>query len=56
MGDTRTCSFCYVLIPQSDFDKGVAVILLKKIYCKRCSERAVRQKTKNPKDTEKRIQ
>jgi hypothetical protein len=37
----------------SDFDEGRAMVLLKRIYCRTCMERAVRQKTKNPKDTRK---
>ena len=43
-----TCDFCAAAISQSEFDKGHAVVLLKKTYCKKCLERAVRQKTKNP--------
>ena len=43
------CSFCATEFPSSDFDKGRAVILFKKTYCKKCMDRAVRQKTKNPK-------
>lgn len=51
MNERRTCDFCFAEISQSDFDKGRAVVLLKKLYCRKCMERAVRQKTKNPKDT-----
>ena len=53
MSATRTCDFCSAGIPQSDFDNARAMILLQRVYCRRCMERAVRQKTKNPKDTGK---
>jgi hypothetical protein len=53
MSERRSCDFCRAEIPPSDFDHGRAVVLLKKAYCGRCMERAVRQKTKNPKDTRK---
>lgn len=43
------CDFCGISISASDLDKGRAVVILKKTYCKKCIERAVRQKTKNPK-------
>jgi hypothetical protein len=49
MGQKSTCDFCTIQIPSSDFEKGRAMVVLKKTYCKKCLERAVRQKTKNPK-------
>lgn len=55
MGQTSTCDFCAARIPSSDFEKGHAVVVLKKTYCRKCLDRAVRQKTKNPKDTGKRF-
>jgi hypothetical protein len=42
------CDYCAATIPSSDFENGRAVVLLKKTYCRKCMERAVRQKTKNP--------
>jgi hypothetical protein len=42
------CDFCAATIRSSDFENGRAVVLLKKTYCQKCMERAVRQKTKNP--------
>jgi len=53
MSVPRTCDFCSAEIPPSDFDTGRALILLKRIYCRRCMERAVRQRTKDPQDTRK---
>jgi len=55
MGETSTCDFCGAGIPKSDFEQGHAVVVLKKTYCRKCLDRAVRQKTKNPKDTGKRF-
>ena len=55
-GDTvsrSVCNFCGQLIPLLEFEKGRAVVLLKKTYCRKCMERAIRQKTKNPKETGK---
>ena len=54
MSASRTCDFCSAEIPSSDFEAGRAVILLKRVYCRKCMERAVRQKTRHPKDTRKR--
>ncbi|HEV3026002.1 MAG TPA: hypothetical protein VG457_00430 [Planctomycetota bacterium] len=53
MSESRTCDFCSMKLSPSDFDEGRAMVLLKRIYCRTCMERAVRQKTKNPKDTRK---
>lgn len=49
----NACDFCGVSISASDFNKRRAVVILKRTYCKECIERAVRQKTKNPKDSGK---
>ena len=54
MGETSTCDFCGAGIPKSDFEQGRAVVVLRKTYCRNCLDRAVRQKTKNPRDTGKR--
>ena len=41
------CDFCGKSISSSDFDKGRAVILLKKTYCRSCMESAIeRSKTR----------
>ncbi|MBV8878938.1 MAG: hypothetical protein JO332_03130 [Planctomycetaceae bacterium] len=51
MGESRTCDFCFAKVPKSDFAAGHAVVVLKKVYCRTCLDRAVRQKTKNPRDS-----
>ena len=47
------CDYCDISIFASDFDKGRAVVILKRTYCKKYLERAVRQKTINPNHTGK---
>ena len=42
------CNFCGRHIPPSDFQKGRAVVLLKRNYCSKCLAEAVRKSKEAP--------
>ena len=46
-GSSVCCDFCAVAIAPTDFERGQAVRLMGRSYCKRCLDHAI-EKSRNP--------
>lgn len=46
--ETVYCSICGDRIPSQDFEKGKAVIVLKKYFCRKCAVSTVKESSKGP--------
>jgi len=43
----KPCNLCRCAIPASDIDKGIAVVVARKQYCKGCVEEITRRTSRN---------